>query len=92
GSYLVISAGHDNVANVPVRDRVQAAYGRDTVLTGRSHADIAAYYADFDLLPPGLVPLTDWPLTVPDGPHSPSPVTSSPAAAGMLAGIGRKRG
>lgn len=92
GSYLAISAGHDNVEGAPVRDRIQAAYGRDTVLTGRSRADIAAYFGDFDLLPPGLVPLTEWPLEVPDGPHSPQLRTSTPAAAGMLAGIGRKRG
>jgi O-methyltransferase involved in polyketide biosynthesis len=91
GSYLVISTGHDNATNVPVRDRVQAAYGRGTVLTGRSRADIAAYFGDFDLAPPGLVPLTEWPLTVPDGPHSPSGPTSAQAAAGMLAGIGHKR-
>lgn len=93
GSYLVISAGHDNVESIPVRNRVLAAYGRDMVLTGRSPADIAAYFDDFDLVPPGLVALTEWPLEVPDGPHSPlEPSPSSSAAGAMLAGIGRKRG
>jgi len=91
GSYLVISAGHDNPRNIPVRDRVQAAYGNDTVLSGRSRADIAAYFGDFDLVPPGLVPLTEWPLEVPDGPHSPVKTMPTQAAAGMLAGIGCKR-
>ena len=90
GSYLVISAGHDDGRNYPVRDQVQAAYGNDTVLTGRSRDDIAAYFGDFDLEPPGLVSLTEWPLDVPDGPHSPSG-PSVPAAAVMLAGIGHKR-
>ena len=103
GSYLVISAGHDNARNLPVRDRVQAAYGKDTVLTGRSRAEIAAYFGDFEMVPPGVVPLTEWPLEVPGGPHppvkaTPAPVpapeaaaTSEAAAAGMLAGIGYKR-
>jgi O-methyltransferase involved in polyketide biosynthesis len=95
GSYLVISAGHGNAENTSVGDRVQAAYGRDTVLTGRSRADIAAYFGDFDIVDPGLLPLTEWPLDVPDGPgpHSPlGPTSGAPAAAGMLAGIGHKRG
>ena len=92
GSYLVISAGHDNVKDIPVRNRVQAAYGRDTVLAGRTPADIAAYFDEFDLVPPGLVPLTEWPLEVPDGPHTPLEPPSSSAAGAMLAGIGRKRG
>lgn len=91
GSYLVISAGHADVSNVRVGNRVQAAYGRDMVLTGRSRADFAAYFAGFDLVPPGLVPLPEWPLEVPDGPHSPLGPVSMSAAAGMLAAIGHKR-
>jgi O-methyltransferase involved in polyketide biosynthesis len=93
GSYLVISVGHGTAEHGPVRNRVQAAYGRDTVLTGRSRDEIAAYFDDFDFVPPGLVPLTEWPLEVPGGPSSTPPVPSAgnPApAAGMLAGIGRK--
>ena len=90
GSYLVISAGHNDERNIPVRDQVQAAYGRNMTLTGRTSAEIAAYFGDFELMPPGLVPLTEWPLDVPDGPHSPPRSTSSPAAAAVLAGIGRK--
>jgi hypothetical protein len=90
GSYLVISTGHDNERNIPVRNKVQAAYGRNMTLTGRTSAEVAAYFGDFDLVPPGLVPLTDWPLDVPDGPHSPLQPASTPAAAAVLAGIGRK--
>jgi len=92
GSYLVISAGHDNAKNTAVRDRVQAAYGDDTVLTGRSLDDIAAYFGDFDLEPPGLVPLTEWPLEVPDGQRSPFKSTPGQSSAAMLGGIGHKRG
>jgi hypothetical protein len=91
GSYLVISAGHDNERNLSVRDKVKAAYGSGTTLTGRSTAEIAAYFKDFDLEPPGLVPLTEWPLEVPEGHYSPTPPPSVPAAAAVLAGIGCKR-
>jgi O-methyltransferase involved in polyketide biosynthesis len=91
GSYLVISAGHQE--NSPVREQVQAAYG-DTVLTGRSAAEIAAYFDGFDLVPPGLVPVTEWPADEPDPAQRPRIPRGSPAPvkASMLAGIGRKRG
>jgi hypothetical protein len=91
GSYLVISAGVETDSNLPVRDQVQAAYG-DTKLTGRSAADIAAWFDDFDLMPPGLVPVTEWPLDTPDAPQPPllRHVPPAPVKAGMLAGIGRK--
>lgn len=90
GSYLVISAGSGNDRSVPVRDRIQAAYGADAVLAGRTAAEFAAYFGDFDLVPPGIVPVTEWPTEITDLP-SPRPVPSAPTMAGMLAGIGRKR-
>jgi hypothetical protein len=92
GSYLVISAGHKE--NYPVREQVQAAYGATTVLTGRSAAEIAAYFNGFDLVPPGVVPVAEWPLDEPDAGQRPliRPVSPAPAKASMLAGIGRKRG
>jgi hypothetical protein len=92
GSYLVISAGHGNARNIPVQDRIQAAYGSDAVLTGRTAEEFAALFGDFDLVPPGIVPVTEWPLEMTDTPQSPPLrlVTSAPAAADMLAGIGRK--
>jgi hypothetical protein len=92
GSYLVISAGHKE--NYPVREQVQAAYGATTVLTGRSATEIAAYFNGFDLVPPGVVPVAEWPLDEPDAGQRPliRPVSSAPAKASMLAGIGRKRG
>jgi S-adenosyl methyltransferase len=94
GSYLVISAGHETAASTPVGDQVQAAYGTHTVLTGRSAAEIAAYFGGFELVPPGIVPVTEWPFEAPDAPQPPllRPVTRAPVKAGMLAGIGRKRG
>jgi O-methyltransferase involved in polyketide biosynthesis len=92
GSHLVLSAGTGNSRSIPQRDHIQAAYGSDTVLTGRPAAEIASYFGDFDLVPPGLVPVTEWPVQVPDPPQPPllRQWPLSPAAAGMLAGIGRK--
>ena len=94
GSYLVISTGVGDEGNASAREQVQAAYGTGTVLTGRPRAEIAAYFGDFDLVPPGLVPVTEWPLDAPDGASLPMlrPLPSAPMKAGMLAGIGRKRG
>jgi O-methyltransferase involved in polyketide biosynthesis len=99
GSYLVISAGHQE--NYQVREQVQAAheqvqaaYADTTVLTGRPAAEIAAYFDGFDLVPPGVAPVTEWPLEEPDAGQRPRPGQASPAPlkASMLAGIGRKRG
>jgi S-adenosyl methyltransferase len=85
GSYLVISTGHGNERSIPVEEQIQAAYGGKMTLTGRPAAEVAAYFGDFELIPPGLVPVTDWPGVRPDAP-------SAPTKAEMLVGIGRKPG
>jgi O-methyltransferase involved in polyketide biosynthesis len=92
GSYLVISAGHHEGS--PVREEVQAAYGDKTVLTGRTAAEIARYFDGFDLVPPGGVPVTQWPLDETAAPPRQRDwrVSPAPVKASMLAGIGRKRG
>jgi O-methyltransferase involved in polyketide biosynthesis len=92
GSYLVISVGADSDRSHPVRDQVRAAYGSGTVLTGRSPAQVAAVFGDFDMEPPGIVPVTEWPLGIPGAPQQLRQVPATPTTAGMLAGIGRKRG
>ncbi len=89
GSYLIISQGN---ASRPPREAVQDAYGSGITLTGRTAADIAAYFDGFDLVPPGLVPVAEWPAAQPDAwppPRQPAQPTSP--QAGMLAGVGRKR-
>lgn len=112
GSYLIISQGsadtgdHDGVqggVRGGVRGGVQGAYGRGVTLTGRTAAEIAAYFDGFDLVPPGLVPVADWTAAQPDAAPSASAGRSGLAAqsglagesdspqAGMLAGVGRKR-
>jgi hypothetical protein len=90
GSYLVICAGHNDG---PPREQVSAAYGKATVLTGRSADEIAAYFDGFDLVPPGLVPVLEWPLAHPDD-RAPGPWGLHPAPLGarLLAAVGRKRG
>ncbi|HEV2256962.1 MAG TPA: SAM-dependent methyltransferase [Streptosporangiaceae bacterium] len=93
GSYLVISAGHDDGRNAAAQEQIQGAYGPRITPTGRSAAEIAAYFGDFDLVPPGLVPLTEWPLEVlePSQARFLRPASPGPAKATMLAGIGHKR-
>jgi O-methyltransferase involved in polyketide biosynthesis len=92
GSYLVISVGAANDRSDPVADKVQAAYGSGTVLTGRSAAQVAALFGDFDLEPPGIVPVTEWPLDIPGAPQQLRQEPATPMTAGMLAGIARKPG
>jgi hypothetical protein len=93
GSYLVISqgSGGDNVR----REDVQSTYRGEARLTGRPAAEIAAYFEGFDLLPPGLVPVTDWPAADwPAADQSGPRPTPQPGAqpATILAGVGRKSG
>jgi O-methyltransferase involved in polyketide biosynthesis len=87
GSYLVLSAGCRDDSSAPMGEDIRSAYGSGTLLSGRTSAEIAAYFGDFELAPPGVVPVTEWPLEVPDAQRLAQP----PATAGMLAGIGRKR-
>jgi len=89
GSYLIISQG--NASSVP-REGVQNAYGSDITLTGRPAAEIAAYFDGFDLVPPGLVPVAEWPAAQPGAwPPPRQRAQSTSPQAGMLAGVGRKR-
>jgi O-methyltransferase involved in polyketide biosynthesis len=92
GSYLVVSAGYQISGGAPVGKDVQSAYGSDTILTGRTPAEIAAYFGDFELVPPGIVPVTEWPLQALDVPRPQPPGQVPPTAvkAMILAGIGRK--
>jgi S-adenosyl methyltransferase len=93
GSYLLISAGHSD--GEAAEEQIRAVYGGTTVLTGRPADEIAAYFDGFDLEPPGLLPVTEWPVHELGVLHQPAlrPLPPpGPAKATMLAGIGRKRG
>ncbi len=95
GSYLVITAGHYENHQTPeqLQKQVQTAYGDTAVLTGRTAAEIVAYFDGFDLTPPGVVPLAEWPFEGPDASQRPRIWQGSrtPHRASMLVGIGRKR-
>jgi hypothetical protein len=71
------------------REPVQDAYGSRVTLTGRPAAEIAAYFDGFDLVPPGLVPVAEWPAAQPGTPP-PQPAQAISPQAAMLAGVGRK--
>jgi S-adenosyl methyltransferase len=77
-----------------VRDQIQSAYGEDKTLTGRTAAEFAALFGDFELEPPGIVAVTDWPVDAEHPAQRPflRQVPSAPTKAGMLAGIARKPG
>ncbi len=94
GSYLVLSAGCADESDAPMGKDIQSAYGSDTVLSGRKRAEIEAYFGDLELVPPGIVPVTQWPAEAPDAPQPSRSAAPAPPARGkarMLAGIGRKR-
>ena len=66
------------------------AYGSRVTLTGRTAAEIAAYFDGFDLVPPGLVPVAEWPAAQPGTPPPLQPPQAVSPQAAMLAGVGRK--
>ncbi|HET7013645.1 MAG TPA: SAM-dependent methyltransferase [Streptosporangiaceae bacterium] len=105
GSYLVITAGVNNEQNAPAQGLVQVAYSANTLLAGRPKAEIAAYFADLELVPPGLVPVTEWPTGDPagdaagdagggpgSGPGGGPGGSKALLMAEILAGVGRKPG
>jgi hypothetical protein len=82
GSYLILSAGTRTGTDPVLIDRLQAAYAGAAVVTGRSEAEIAAYFTGLNLEPPGLTDVWAW-----------RPDTERywpPANARILGGVGRK--
>jgi S-adenosyl methyltransferase len=82
GSYLILSAGTSTGTDPALIDRLAAAYAETTVVTGRTEAEIAAYFAGLDLEPPGLTDVWSW---RPD-----SPRRRLPAGARILGAVARK--
>jgi O-methyltransferase involved in polyketide biosynthesis len=60
GSYLVISAGTCTGTDPALIRSLQAAYGHAAPVTGRSQADIAAWFSGMTLVPPGLTDIAAW--------------------------------
>jgi S-adenosyl methyltransferase len=84
GSYLVISHLTGDFAPGPVSAGVQAYNALvPTSLTARAHAQVTALFGGLPLVPPGVVPLTEW---------RPAIVGWSPGQADMYAGAARVPG
>lgn len=60
GSYLILSAGTCTGTDPALIARLQAAYAGTTVVTGRTEAEIAAYFTGLHLVPPGLTDVGAW--------------------------------
>jgi hypothetical protein len=89
GSYLVISQGSGG-DDVPSQD-VQSTYRGQATLTGRPVAEIAAYFEGFDLLPPGLLPVTEWTAAEQGYPRlAPQPQRATSMPATIIGGVGRR--
>jgi O-methyltransferase involved in polyketide biosynthesis len=80
GSYLVISAGTSTDTDPELIRLLQEVYGASASMTGRTAAEIGAWFDGLTLIPPGLADVWDWRL---DALHR--PVSSR---ARLLAGVG----
>jgi O-methyltransferase involved in polyketide biosynthesis len=84
GSYLVISAGTSTGTDPQLITTFREAYARATPVTGRTEAEIAAWFDGLTLARPGLVEVQAWrPGNVPH----PAPLSQR---ARFLAGVARK--
>jgi hypothetical protein len=82
GSYLVISAGTSTGTDPDLIRLLQEVYAASAPVTGRTAAEIGAWFDGLTPVPPGLVDVWDW---RPDAWHR--PVSSR---ARLLAGVGYK--
>jgi O-methyltransferase involved in polyketide biosynthesis len=85
GSYLVISAGTSTGTDPELIRSLQAAYHGTAPVTGRSRAEIAAWFTGLILVPPGLTDVAAW---QPGGPRPPGQVPS--LRGRFLAGVAAK--
>jgi SAM-dependent methyltransferase len=82
GSYLVISAGTTTGTDPELLRQLQAAYGDTAPVTGRTAAEIEAWFDGFSLARPGVVDVWAW--------RPGSIQRPARSRARMLAGVGRK--
>jgi O-methyltransferase involved in polyketide biosynthesis len=85
GSYLILSSGTSTGTSPELIARLAAAYQDTTVVSGRSEAEIAAYFTGLELLPPGLVDVWAWRS---DAPRS----RLATGSARLIGAVGRKPG
>lgn len=82
GSYLVISAGTTTGTDPELLRQLQAAYAGTAPVTGRTAAEIEAWFDGFSLTRPGVVDVWAW--------RPGSIQRPAQSRARMLAGVGRK--
>jgi hypothetical protein len=85
GSYLVISVGTSTGTDPQLIAALQDAYGQIAPVTGRTEAEIAAWFDGLTLARPGLTDVRAW---RPDSQQRSAWLPSS--RAGFLAGVARK--
>lgn len=84
GSYVAVSHLTSDFAPGPVTAGVHA-YNTlvPTGLTARTHSQVTALFAGLPLVPPGVVPLTEW---------RPCPTIATPGPVDLYAGLARVPG
>jgi hypothetical protein len=84
GSYLAVShATHEHLPEVWLR-LVELSKQTPTRLTPRGRAQVEAFFAGFELVPPGLVWAPQW------HPESPEDMGDDPGRSSNYVGVGRK--
>jgi S-adenosyl methyltransferase len=84
GSYLAISHGtYDSLPDVSAR-LADLSKRTTSPMTPRGRAEIAAFFGDFEMVPPGLVWAPQW------RPESPDDVGEHPERSSNYVGVGRK--
>jgi SAM-dependent methyltransferase len=86
GSYLAISHGHAGKLSKDVENQVRGAYSATAAgdIIPRPPEQVLGYFADMDVLEPGVVPVEAW------RPES-GPVEIDLSKGGFVAVVGRKR-
>jgi hypothetical protein len=85
GSLLVISAGTSTGTDPKLIESLQAAYSGAAPVTGRTEAEILAWFGGLAITPPGLADVRDW------QPGNPGPSDRQPPSRGrFLAAVGCK--
>jgi len=85
GSYLVMSHTTNDLMSAETRAKVEAVTASQGGYQPRTRAEFARFFEGFDLVEPGLVPITDWRA---DGEPPPRPTA---ADVGMYGAVARLR-
>ncbi|MEV4625331.1 SAM-dependent methyltransferase [Micromonospora sp. NPDC049523] len=88
GSYLAVSHGAAESFTAEEVEKLRAAYAKTaaTRSTARTRGQVAAYLGDFELVPPGVVFVSEWrPELAPAGPPF-----ERPERSGLHVAVGRK--